>query len=192
MIKKSDNLKNKIEKEIKSINKLYDKVNKEVTESFIIKHETLVKKENEIKEKLKNEVVKTKEQLENLFSELNKVIKSSEKILKSIKNLEKEKEKDKILITILSYASKINSNKKEMESSFLKPIKKLKINFNEKKSEINFNDNYFNNIKDCYDDSFTNHSKDNQAIDYNPEEEKLDENLRRKVGYSTWFINHSV
>ena len=93
MLKKSVDLKAEIEKEIKSIKELYDKVNKEVTESFIIKHEALVKKENEIKEKLKNEVVKAKEQLENLFSELNKVIKSSEKIFKGIKILEKEKEK---------------------------------------------------------------------------------------------------
>ena len=97
------------------------------------------------------------------------------------------------MIKILSYVSKINSNKKEMESLFLKPIIKLKINFNEKQSEINFNEYYFNNIKDCYDDWFVKHSKDNQVNDYNPEEEKLDENLiRTEVGYSTWFINHSV
>ena len=47
--------------------------------------------------------------------------------------------------------------------------------------------------KDGYDDWFTKHSIDKQAIDYKPEEEKLDENLKRnEVGYNTWFKNHSV
>jgi len=154
---------------------------------------------------LKNEVVKAKEQLENLFSELNKVIKSSEKILKGIKILEKEKEKEKNMIKILSYVSKINSNKKEMELLLLKPIIKTKINFHEEQSEINFNKYYINEIqtiklyskrddkfKDCYYSWFAKHSKDKQDIDYDYEEEKLDEYLRRtEIGYSTWFINHS-
>ena len=44
-----------------------------------------------------------------------------------------------------------------------------------------------------YDDWFTKHSIDKQAIDYKPEEEQLDENLKRnEVGYNTWFKNHSV
>jgi hypothetical protein len=193
ILKISVNLKDKIENEIISINELYDKINKEVTESFQIKHETLIKKENEIKEKLKNEVAKNKEQLENLFSELNKVIKSSQKILKGIKTLEKENEKDKNMIKILSYVSKINSNKKEIKSILQKPFKKLKISFHEKQSEINFNEYYINIFKDYYDDWFAKHSKDNQVIDYKPEEEKLDENLRRtEVRYCTWFENHSV
>ena len=193
ILKISVNLKDKIENEIISINELYDKINKEVTESFLIKHETLIKKENEIKEKLKNEVAKNKEQLENLFSELNKVIKSSQKILKGIKNLEKENEKDKNMLKILSYVSKINSNKKEIKSILQKPFKKLKISFHEKQSEINFNEYYINIFKDYYDDWFAKHSKDNQVIDYKPEEEKLDENLRRtEVRYCTWFENHSV
>ena len=47
--------------------------------------------------------------------------------------------------------------------------------------------------KDVYDDWFTKHSIDKQAIDYKPEEEQLDENLKRnEVGYKTWFKNHSV
>jgi len=47
--------------------------------------------------------------------------------------------------------------------------------------------------KDGYDDWFTKHSIDKQAIDYKPEKEELDENLKRnEVGYNTWFKNHSV
>ena len=44
-----------------------------------------------------------------------------------------------------------------------------------------------------YDDWFTKHSMDKQVIDYKPEKEPLDENLKRnEVGYKTWFNNHSV
>ena len=47
--------------------------------------------------------------------------------------------------------------------------------------------------KDGYDDWFTKHSIDKSAVEYKPEEEKLDENLKRtEVGYNTWFKNHSV
>ena len=47
--------------------------------------------------------------------------------------------------------------------------------------------------KGGYDDWFTKHSMDKQAIDYKPEKEELDENLKRnEVGYNTWFNNHSV
>jgi len=58
-----EKLKKKIENEIKEINKLYDKANKEVTESYKLKHEKLIKEENEIKGKLKIEVAKIKEDL---------------------------------------------------------------------------------------------------------------------------------
>ena len=44
-----------------------------------------------------------------------------------------------------------------------------------------------------YDDWFTRHSIDKQVIDYKPEKEKQDENLKRnEIGYKTWFRNHSV
>ena len=43
-----------------------------------------------------------------------------------------------------------------------------------------------------YDDWFTKHSMDKQAIDYKPKKEELDENLKRnEMGYNTWFNNHS-
>ena len=47
--------------------------------------------------------------------------------------------------------------------------------------------------KQKYDDWFTKHSMDKQAANYKPENEPLDENLKRnEVGYNTWFNNHSV
>ena len=44
-----------------------------------------------------------------------------------------------------------------------------------------------------YDDWFTKHSMDKQVIERKPEEEKLDENLKRSgVEYDQWFEKHSV
>ena len=48
-------LKNTIENEINKVNNLYEKVIDELTKSFIKKHEELLKQENDIKDKLKNE-----------------------------------------------------------------------------------------------------------------------------------------
>ena len=59
---KIEQLKNKIENEMMKIDNLYDKVDKEVTKSYEIKHEKLIKEENEIKDKLKNEVTKIKKE----------------------------------------------------------------------------------------------------------------------------------
>ena len=60
-IKKIISLREKIENEINKIDKLYDKVMNEVTKSFEIKHEKLIKEENDLKEKLQIEVTKVKE-----------------------------------------------------------------------------------------------------------------------------------
>ena len=79
-IDKTKTLKNKIEKEITEINNLYQKVDNEVTNSFLAKHEKLVKEEKDIKEKLQNEVTKVKEKLEKYLSISNSNIKLSEKI----------------------------------------------------------------------------------------------------------------
>ena len=76
------NLKQKIEKEILTIDELYEKINKEVTDSFLKKHEKLYKEENDLKENLKTEVTKVKEKLENFLSESNNIIKNNEKINK--------------------------------------------------------------------------------------------------------------
>ena len=43
MIEKIVTIKNKIEKEINNINNLYDKTIDELTKSFLIKHENLLK-----------------------------------------------------------------------------------------------------------------------------------------------------
>ena len=82
-----EELKKKIENEVIEIDKLYDKVNKEVIESYKIKHEKLIKEENELKDKLKNEVRKIKENLEINLIKINEIIRKCERIKKGIKIL---------------------------------------------------------------------------------------------------------
>ena len=120
--------KNKIENEIIKIDKLYDKVDNELTKSYEIKHGKLKKEENELKEKLKNEATKIKENLELNVSNLNNILRNCEKILKGIKSL-KEQE-NQLLIRKLNYFSNINKKQKEMNIIFQQLMKNLNISFN--------------------------------------------------------------
>ena len=138
-------IKTNIEKELEKIDKLYEKVDKEIVNSFKQKHEKLIIDENNLKEKLKNEVTKVKEKLENFFSECNSLIKLNEKINKGIKSLEKDEEKN--MIKILSYLSKINKNKKEMENLSQELMRNVNISFEEDKNKIKFEEYFFNRIQ---------------------------------------------
>ena len=51
-----NDLKNKIENEINKKNQLYEKAIKDVTNSYFIQQEKLIKEGNDLKEKLQNEV----------------------------------------------------------------------------------------------------------------------------------------
>ena len=83
--------------------------------------------ENNLKEKLQNEVTKVKEKLENFLTESNKLIRTNDKINKGLKVIENENEKEKNLIRNLSYITKINKNKKEMNSLFMELMKNINI-----------------------------------------------------------------
>jgi len=139
---KTMSLKNSIEKEIEEINNLYDKINEEISKSFERRHENLVKKENELKEELQNKVTQIKEKLENFLSESNRILKVREKITKGIKALENEKEKN--MIKILSYVSKINHNKSETNDLLGKFMKNLNLSFQEEETNIIYKEYYFN------------------------------------------------
>ena len=76
--------------------------------TFQKKHEELLKKENDLKENLQNEVTKTKEKLELFLTDTNNEVLQSERINKGIKKIENEKN----TIKVLSYTSKINQTKK--------------------------------------------------------------------------------
>jgi len=97
------------------------------------KHDILIKEENKIKEKLKIEVTKTKEKLENYLSETNNQIKINEKIQEGIKNLEKE---EKNIIKDLTYISKINKNKKEMKRLSNELMKSIKFKYKDNNIKI--------------------------------------------------------
>ena len=144
LLQNAISLKEKIENEINDIDKLYDKVNNELTKSYETKHEKLIIEENNLREKLQNEVTKVKEQLEKYLSESNKVIKYSDKINKGIKILEKE---EKNMIKTLSYVSKINKVQKEMKVLNNELIKNLKISFQEEENNIKYEEYYFNGIQ---------------------------------------------
>ena len=92
---------------------------------------------------MKNNVTKIKEQLETASSEVNNLLRISDRITKGIKLLEKE---EKIMIKTLSYVSKINKNKKEMKKLFGQLMKNLKISFNENESTIKYDEYYFNGL----------------------------------------------
>jgi len=153
-------LKEKIENEINKINQSYDTINNDITNSYKIKHEKLIKEESDLKEKLQNEVTKIKEKLENFLIECNQTIKICEKIYKGIKNLENEKEKN--MIKILSYISKINKNDKDMNILLQHEIKSENIKFDKEKNDIEFENYIFGGlpvpsnieIKDIAFDSF--------------------------------------
>ena len=123
-------LKNKIEQEIEKIDKLYQKTVDEITKSFVLKHEKLIKEENDLKENLQNEVTKVKEKLEKYWSQSNNEIKLNEKLNQGLKQL---KNKENNIITNISYISKLNKNQKEMAKLIINKIGSLTI---KKKKEM--------------------------------------------------------
>ena len=145
LLQQTINLKKKIENEMTEIDKLYDKVNNEVSNSFKKKHEKLMLEENKLKEKLQNEVTKIKEKLEYSLTESSELIKINEKLNKGFKILENEEEKN--IIKNLSYTSKMNKNKNGMKKIIGELMKSLNISFDKDKTEINYEEYYFNGIQ---------------------------------------------
>ena len=138
-------VKKKIENEIKNINESYDKMDKETTKSFELKHEKLIKEEKEIKDKLVNEFTKIKEKLEEHLSLTNSLIRNYEKINKGIQKLDKEEQDNNInLLKKLTYISKLNKNQKEMSKISQILMKNLKLDFIDDK--IKYEEYYFNGL----------------------------------------------
>ena len=81
--------------------------------------------------------------MEKSLSKINNIIKICEKIKKGIKTLEKE---EKNMIKTLTYFSKINKNKKEMNLLFSELMKNIKISFIGKENNIKYEEYYFNVI----------------------------------------------
>ena len=148
---KLEELKNKIENEIIKIDKLYDKVDNEVTTSYEIKHEKLIKEENELKDKLKNEVTKVKENLELNISKINSILRNCERIIKGMQSFKGEEKK---IIRKLNYITNINKNKKEAIIIFQQLMKNLNISFND--NNIIYEEYYFNGLPIPKDIEFSN------------------------------------
>ena len=117
-------------------------MNEEVTISYKIKHENLLKEEENLKEKLKNEVTKVKEKLEIYLTESNDKIHLSEKINKSIKNLKMKENMAKRL----SYISKINETNNDMNTLFFTLMRNLEISFIENENSIKYEEYFFNGL----------------------------------------------
>ena len=134
-IQKPINLKNKIEKEINEINNNYNIIKNKINKKFKEEHEKLIIEENNLIEQLKNEVTKTKENLEKYLSESNEIIENYEKINKGIKLLEKEQ---KNMIKELTYITKINKSKNEYNYLFNESMTNLKISFEEEQRKVKY------------------------------------------------------
>ena len=174
IISKLNNLKDKIEKEIIIIDEAFDKIFNEVGKFYEKKHEILNIEEKNMKEKLQNEVTKTKEKMEIDLSEANRLIRENDRILKGLNSLKKE---DENMIKILSYVSKINKNKRSLNQFFLEKMKNLKISFNKELNNIDYKEYYFNPIINIKNIKIENISYDNLAINWEIDE-KIDNNLK--------------
>lgn len=141
------------------LTKSYEEECKKIKEEYEINSENLLKEENNSNEILENKVTKVKEKLENYLLKTNNTIKENEKINKGIKKL-KKKQENKNIIANLTYISKINKNKKELNSLFQEVMENLEISLNKDKN-LNFDEYYFNgfpipnNVKFIYDECLT-------------------------------------
>ena len=144
IVEKITSLKSKIEKEINNINILYVKTMEELTKDFNEKIENLKKSEKEIKQKLENAVTKAKEKLENILTEINSLININENIYKGIQKLDKNENN---IFQVLSYISKINGNKKNMNNLLNESIISIKFSYLKEKCDINYDEFYINGGK---------------------------------------------
>jgi len=136
---------NTIENEINKINSIYDKLNNELTQSFLKGHEQLIKEENDLREQLQNKVTKVKEILESFLTQCNISIKSYENIQKEIKIIEKNEEKD--IIRELAYISQISHLEKNMTKLLSEFMSNYNISFIEKEKKFKFEEYFFNGIQ---------------------------------------------
>ena len=136
---RGEELKTSIENEINKINNLYDSTIASLINSFKLKHEQLLKQENDIKEKLQNKVTKIKEELENNLSLINHLIKTGYKINKGYKTYNNE-------IIKFNYISKVNIIQKYIKELLIKSIKSIDFIYQKEKSDMIYNEYYFNGI----------------------------------------------
>lgn len=134
-------LKNKIEKEISNVDNSYQKAMEDIRNGYIKKYNKLIEEENDLIENLRFKETEYKDMLENLLTECNNSIKSSEKISKGIKKVENEK---KNVLQVLSYVSKANQTHKDMINLSQKNMESVNFIYKEDNSELKLEKYYFN------------------------------------------------
>ena len=159
-------LRKEVEEEIIKINNLYEDTNKKVTAFFEEKHKKLLEEENNIIEKLNNQVTKTKEKLEYYLSECNEIIRINEKIQKGITKVKNDNENN--LRRTLSYISAVNKNNKKVNLLLNQPLKNIKLNFDEKESIIKYEEYNFNNYMGIKSSSILSENDINLLISWLP------------------------
>ena len=189
IVENTISLKTDIEQEIDKINTLYEKTIEKITKSFLVKHEELIIRENNIKEKLQIEVTKVKEILENYLSKSNNEIKLSEKINRGLKQLQSEENN---VLKNIAYVSKLKKCQKEMKILLSDKIKSLKFKYQEDKCNIKYEYYFFKEIlipknieiKDIFSTSFkvfweidNNVKNNNKKLQYKVEIRKENEDF---------------
>ena len=144
LIKKTKNLKQNIEGEIKKLNESKYKITDEITETFKKQHLYLDEKEKDLKQDLDLKITKYKDYLEKFLIESNNILSSLERIIQSIKNFGINKDNNKI--KSFYYISEINKNIENSKNFSIKPIKNIDITFSQLFYTINYKVYYFNGI----------------------------------------------
>ena len=133
-----------IKSEITILNKLFKETENKMN-NFFSNNPTIINnnnKKNILKEKLRNEVTKILDKLEDYLISINSIIRLSENIVKGIKKIENEEKIN--LFKKLSYISKINICNKKIKSIINQSMKNINITFIEKEPFILIKNYYFN------------------------------------------------
>lgn len=151
LFKNMQNLKNRIEEEIKEIDNTHKKMNDEIHLCFEEEHMKLNEKEKELKLELDEKIKVTKNKFEKYLFKSNKILNSCERIEKA-NNIYNAKINDNHNdynineIEVLYYISDIHQNN-EKSKEFLKKIRKhLDISLNKAEKILNYKYYYFSGL----------------------------------------------
>ena len=123
-------IKDKIKKEQDELDKIYEDIKNKIKNNYEKKMEELLKEENNLIDKLNNEITKVKENLYNNFRKITDEIKINERINKYMKMMG---QKEKNIFKKLTIISNMEKNIKEMKKINNDKIKSIKIKYLENK-----------------------------------------------------------
>ena len=143
-----------IKSEITLLDELFKETETKINNFFSYNPTIINNNKNILIEKLRNEVTKILDKLEDYLISINSLIRLSEKIMKGIKKIGNEEELN--LFKKLSYISKISICNKNIKSIINKSMKNINITFIEKEPFIIIKNYYFNGIQIPTDIKFKN------------------------------------